>query len=101
MYADISAMTLIYTPATLAGVLREWLLQYPEKVLFGTDAAAFGPDSGWELTAWIGTTTGRQALVIALSEMVRNGEVKRGRAEEIATMVMRTNSAKLYKRPMK
>ena len=51
VYADISAMTLIYTPATLAGVLREWLLQYPEKVLFGTDAAAFGPDSGWELTA--------------------------------------------------
>jgi hypothetical protein len=33
--------------------------------------------------------------------MVRNGEVKRGRAEEIATMVMRTNSAKLYKLPMK
>ena len=48
----------------------------------------------------IGTTTGRQALVIALSEMVRNGEVKRGRAEEMATMVMRTNSAKLYKLPM-
>jgi uncharacterized protein len=100
VYADISAMTLIYTPATLAGVLREWLLQYPEKVLFGTDAAAFGPDSGWELAAWIGTTTGRQALAIALSEMVRNGEVKRGRAEEIATMVMRINSAKLYKLPM-
>ena len=48
------------------------------------------------LAAWIGTTTGRQALAIALSEMVRNGEVKRGRAEEMATMVMRTNSAKLY-----
>ncbi len=71
------------------------------KVLFGTDAVAFGPDSGWELAAWIGTTTGRQALAIALSEMVRNGEVKRGRAEEMATMVMRTNSAKPYKLPMK
>ena len=55
----------------------------------------------WELAAWIGTTTGRQTLAIALSEMVRNSEVKRGRAEEMATMVMRTNSAKLYKLPMK
>jgi predicted TIM-barrel fold metal-dependent hydrolase len=101
VYADISAMTLIYTPAKLAGVLREWLLQYPEKVLFGTDAAAFGPDSGWELAALIGTTTGRQAIATALSEMIRNGEVKRGRAEEIAMMVMRTNSSKLYKLPLK
>jgi uncharacterized protein len=101
VYADISAMTLIYSPARLAGVLREWLLQFPEKVLFGTDAAAFGPDSGWELAAWIGTTTGRQALAIALSEMIRNNEVTRDRAEEIAAMVLRTNSAKLYKLPLK
>ena len=48
-----------------------------------------------------GTTTGRQAIAIALSEMIRNGEVKRGRAEEIAMMVMRTNSAKLYRLPLK
>jgi predicted TIM-barrel fold metal-dependent hydrolase len=101
VYLDISAMTLIYTPATLAGTLRNWLLQYPEKVLFGTDATAFGPDAGWELTAWIGTTTGRQALAIALSEMMRNGEVSRTRAEEIATMVMRTNAVQLYKLPLK
>ena len=101
VYLDISAMTLIYTPATLASTLRNWLLQYPEKVLFGTDAAAFGPDAGWELTAWIGTTTGRQALAIALSEMMRNGEVSRTRAEEIATMVMRTNAVQLYKLPLK
>jgi hypothetical protein len=101
VYVDISAMTLIYTPATVAGVLRNWLLQYPEKVLFGTDAAALGPDTGWELAAWIGTTTGRQALAIALSDMMRSGEVSRARAEEIATMVMRTNAASLYKLSMK
>jgi predicted TIM-barrel fold metal-dependent hydrolase len=101
VYLDISALTLIYTPASLAGTLRNWLLQYPEKVLFGSDASAFGPDAGWELSAWIGTTTGRQALAIALSEMMRNGEVSRPRAEEIATMVMRTNAVQLYKLPLK
>jgi predicted TIM-barrel fold metal-dependent hydrolase len=96
VYVDMSAMTLIYTPAQLADVLREWLLQYPEKVLFGTDAAAFGPDCGWELAAWVATTTGRQAVALALTGMMRNGEVSRARAEEIATMVMRANAVKLY-----
>jgi hypothetical protein len=66
----MSAMPLIYSPATLAGVLREWLLNHPEKVLFGTDASAFGPDTGWELTAWMGTTHARQALAIALTGLV-------------------------------
>jgi uncharacterized protein len=97
VYVDISLMTLMYAPAKLAAVLREWLRQYPEKVLFGTDAAAFGPDIGWPLAAWIGTTTGRQALALALSDMIRNDEVTRARAQEIATMVLRTSGAKLYK----
>jgi uncharacterized protein len=96
VYRDLSALTLIHTPARLAEVMREWLLQYPEKVLFGTDAAAFGPDLGWELSAWIGTTTARQALAVALTEMLRNGEASRARVEEIATMVLRTNAGKLY-----
>jgi len=100
VYLDTSAMALIYTPATLAGVLRDWLLLHPEKVLFGTDAFATGPDSGWELAAWLGTTTARQALAIALTGMMRNGEVSRARAEEIATMVMRTNAGKLYNLPL-
>jgi predicted TIM-barrel fold metal-dependent hydrolase len=101
VYVDMSAMALIYTPAKLAEVLREWLLQYPEKVLFGTDAAAFGPDAGWELTAWIGTNTARQALAIALTDMMGNGEVSRTHAEQIATMVMRTNASKLYRLSLK
>lgn len=101
VFVDISGMTLIYTPVKLADVLREWLLQYPEKVLFGTDAATFGPDTGWELAAWIGTTTGREALAIALTQMIRNEELSRARAEEIATMVMRSNAAQLYKLPLK
>ena len=97
VYADISAMTLLYTPRMLADVLREWLSQYPEKVLYGSDAAAYGPDMGWELSAWIAGKNGRAALALALTEMIRSGEVSRARAEEIATMVMRTNAGALYK----
>jgi hypothetical protein len=90
-------MDLIDPPAKLARVLEDWLLQYPEKVLFGTDASGFGPDIGWDSAAWLGTTTARRALAIALTDMMRNGDVGRPRAEEIATMVLRTNAGTLYK----
>jgi predicted TIM-barrel fold metal-dependent hydrolase len=101
VHLDMSAMTLLYTPAKLAEVLRDWLSQYPEKVLFGSDAAAFGPDVGWEVAAWIATKNGRAALALTLTDMIRNGEVSRARAEEIATMVMRTNAGTLYKLGLK
>ena len=101
VYVNISAMTIIYTPRRLASVMRDWLLEYPEKVLFGTDAAAMGPDTGWELGAWIGTTTARQALALALTDMINAGEVTREKAEEIATMVLRKNASNLYKLELK
>ncbi len=101
VYVDTSLMTLAYPPARLAGVLRGWLGQFPEKVLFGSDAVALGPDMGWEVAAWVGTSNGRAALALALTGMGRDGEVSRTRAEEIATMVMRTNAARLYRLGLK
>jgi Predicted metal-dependent hydrolase of the TIM-barrel fold len=96
VYADISMMTLAYTPARLSEVLRGWLTQYPEKVLYGSDAFGLGPDTGWELSAWIASRNGRAALATALTDMMHDGEVSRTRAEAIATMVLRTNASKLY-----
>jgi predicted TIM-barrel fold metal-dependent hydrolase/uncharacterized membrane protein len=101
VYLDMSMMTLAYTPARLADVLRDWLTQNPEKVLFGSDAFAFGPDMGWELTAWVAGRNGRAALALALTDMIGAGEVSRARAKEIATMVLRTNAGKLYKLGLK
>jgi hypothetical protein len=48
------------------------------------------------VAAQAGTDNVREALVLALTEMLRAGEVTRARAEEIATMVMRTNASRLY-----
>ena len=38
VYADISFLGSVNSPAITAGVIREWLTFFPEKVLFGSDA---------------------------------------------------------------
>jgi hypothetical protein len=101
VYADISGMAFLYPPDRVAEILRHWLVQFPDRVLFGSDAAAMGPDMGWELWAWRGQNGARRALAIALTQMVESGEVSKAKAQEIATMVMRTNAAKLYKLDLK
>jgi predicted TIM-barrel fold metal-dependent hydrolase len=95
-YADFSEQTFMNYPRAVAGAIREWLEYAPEKVLFATDAYPFSNEMGWEEAAWVGATTGRQALGLALTEMMRDGEITRARAVELARMVLRDNARKLY-----
>lgn len=95
VYADFSAMTFLLYPPKLAQSIRMWLEFQPEKVLFGTDAFPFGP-AGWEDMAWLTAHTGREALGIALTNMLRDGTATPQRAEELARAVLRGNAAKLY-----
>ena len=101
VYADISLLTRLWSPHQISIVLRDWLSQFPEKVLFGTDAFNNGPGFGWELNAWIASNTAREALTITLSQMVQDHEISLDRAKEIAAMVMRTNASKLYNLELK
>ncbi len=98
VYADFSLMTGVLSPQTLSGVLREWLEEYPEKVLYGSDAFADHNNDpvGWADEGWVSAHTGRRALAIALTAMMRDGDITRERAEEIARMVLRTNAGSLY-----
>src|SRR5262245_1522235 len=96
VYADISMMDQILSPTLLAGVLRQWLGEWPEKVLFGSDAFDGGAEQGWEQVAWVGVTTTRNALAIALSAMVRDSDISRDRARALARMVLRENAATVY-----
>jgi predicted TIM-barrel fold metal-dependent hydrolase len=95
-YIDCSAQSLLLSPATLAGNLREWLELNPEKVMFGTDAYPYSPEMGWEELGWVTARTARRALALALTGMVRDGTVTRARASELAGMVLRENAIKLY-----
>lgn len=96
VYADISAMALFVEPAEIAPVLRRWLGEWPEKVMFGTDAFDGGPQQGWAEAAWLGTTSARRALAMALTGMMRDGEIDRSRAQVLARMVMRDNAIAAY-----
>jgi uncharacterized protein len=96
VYADFSAQTFFTYPRELSENLRNWLESYPDKILFGTDAFSFGPEVDWGEVAWLSNTTARQALALALTGMMSDGEINRERAMELARMVLRENAAKLY-----
>jgi uncharacterized protein len=98
-YLDYSNQDLILPPAALAATLREWMEMVPEKVMFGTDAYPYIPEMGWEESGWMAANTGRQALAIALTGMVRDGEITRAKASELARMVLRENARALYGLP--
>lgn len=96
VYADVSMLDDIVSPTVLASVLRQWLGEWPDKVLFGTDAFDGGAEQGWEQVAWVASNTTRRALGIALTGMMRDGEITRDRAQRLARMVLRDNAAALY-----
>jgi hypothetical protein len=96
VYADFSVQDILLYPRALSDTLRIWLEIQPEKVFFGTDAMSFTPEVNWEETAWLSTTTARQALAIALAGMISDHEIDRARALVLAEMVMRGNALKLY-----
>jgi len=96
VYADFSAMTFLLSSRALGEVLRTWLELYPEKVLFATDGFALTPELGWEEVSWLSNRTARDALAFALTSMLKDGLVTRGRALELARMVMRDNALRLY-----
>ena len=96
VYADFSAQTFLTFPRELSEILRNWLETYPDKILFGTDAFSFGPEVDWGEVAWLSNTSARQALALALTGMINDGEIDRARAMELARLVMHDNAAKLY-----
>ncbi|HYY97699.1 MAG TPA: amidohydrolase family protein [Pyrinomonadaceae bacterium] len=96
VYADFSAQTFARSPHALGATLRGWLELAPEKVMFATDAFVLTPEVGWEEVGWLSNRTGREALALALTGMLRDGEITRARASELARMVMRDNAATLY-----
>jgi predicted TIM-barrel fold metal-dependent hydrolase len=97
VYADLSQQTWMESAQHLATSLRYWLEWYPEKILYGTDLSPGGsPEIDWEEIAWQTNDTGRRALAIALTGMMRDGEITQAQALGFAHQVLHDNAAKLY-----
>jgi uncharacterized protein len=96
VWADYSIQTLLVYPRELSDTLRRWLEFMPDKVLFGTDASPITPAVGWEESGWLSEQSGRDALAMALTAMMRDHEIDRQRASQLAQMVLRDNARHLY-----
>jgi len=51
---------------------------------------------GWEEATWIANRNARQSMSLALTGMLRDGEISRKRAIEIARRVLRDTADELY-----
>ena len=96
VYADFSYQTFLFTPRQLSLTIKTWLTLVPEKVLFGTDAAAITPEVSWEEVGWLSNRTARRALALALTDLMREHEITPSRALVLARMVLRDNAIRLY-----
>jgi uncharacterized protein len=99
VYADLSEQTWLVSPRRLAEVLRDWIEWYPEKILYGTDLYPGSGAYDWEEIGWQTNQTAREALGIALTELIHDGRIDLPRANKIAQMVLRENAVKLYHLP--
>jgi ankyrin repeat protein len=96
VYIDFAGQAWFRSTHALSETIRAWLEWCPGKVLFGTKAVGVSPLLDWEERAWLSTKTGRNALAIALTEMMNDGQISRNRAVELAEMVLRKNAIGLY-----
>ena len=96
VYSDFSEQTWLISTRKLSEVLRDLLEWYPEKAMFGTDLYPNTPENDWEEIGWQTTQESREALAIALTGMMQDGEITRERALQLAHMVLHDNAAKLY-----
>jgi uncharacterized protein len=98
VYLDSSLIELYTYPAQFKNVLRSWLLLFPDKVVFGSDAFPFNDAVGAEESYWIAVRSARTALAAALAEMVGNHEVTEERALRFAHAYLHDNAAAIYAR---
>lgn len=98
VYLDFSDTTFLRSTRAVSRALRDWLEWFPEKVMFGSDAYPDPntPLADWEEKLWLTTKSARNALAIALTEMMNDGQITYGRALEIARMVLRETAIKVY-----
>lgn len=96
VYTDISGQTWLLPPHEIARNIRTFLEYYPDKVMFGTDLSPGAGAEDWEEIGYQMENNARDGLALALTGMLRDGEITRAQALGMARGVLRGNAAKLY-----
>ncbi|HEY5264694.1 MAG TPA: amidohydrolase family protein, partial [Steroidobacteraceae bacterium] len=96
VYLDSSLIELYTYPADFKNTLRHWLLLFPDKIMYGSDAFPFNAAVGAEESYWIAVRTARISLAAALAEMVGYHELTEKRALQLAHGYLHDNAAALY-----
>lgn len=96
VYLDTSLMELYLYPAEFKNVLRRWLLLFPDKILFGSDAFPFNDAVGAEESYWLAVHTARTSLAAALAEMISAHEVSEEKALSFAHAYLHDTAATMY-----
>jgi predicted TIM-barrel fold metal-dependent hydrolase len=98
VYADFSDQTFLRSSRAVSETIRKWMEWMPEKIMFGSDAYPDPgtPLAGWEEKLYVTTKSARNAVALALTGMMNDGQISRERALELAEMVLRTNAKEIY-----
>lgn len=98
VYAEFSQLTLGRAIRRRSRIVRHWLEEHPDKILFGSDASASSkiPLGGWEESEWLLVRTGREALASSLGILLEEKRITKDRAVQLAGMVLRENALHLY-----
>ncbi len=97
VYIDSSLLDLLLYPAEFASILRQWFEQYPDKIVFGSDAFPFSDALGAEECYWLGVRSTRTGLAMALAQMVALHEITEEKALKMARDYLHDTAAKLYR----
>ena len=97
VWIDISALPFLYPTPDLAAAIRKYITFAPDRTLFGTDAGGsptipIGP----EVQHLSLTPATREALTLALSDLVRDGVWDEAAAILVGQGVLRENARRLY-----
>lgn len=97
VWIDISALAFLRPVTDFAAILRQYLIFAPEKVLYGTDAAAYPTvPGGADVHHLVVSRATRDGLYVALSGLIRDGVIDERQAIEMGRGVLRENARRLH-----
>jgi predicted TIM-barrel fold metal-dependent hydrolase len=96
VWIDISALAFLHPVPDFAAILRQYLIFAPEKVLYGTDAAAYpSVPGGADVHHLVVSRVTRDGLYVALSGLIHDGVIDERQAIEMGRGVLRENARRL------